>query len=112
MARSAAELSTSMQHRIFQNSFGLDGYFIFGSSRFSVSGNKCRDLRAQSFFVPAAAIVVLAEQLLVSATRPSSAEYRNPVRGLPRPDQCSAEPFKALFFQRPRGASRESPCLQ
>jgi hypothetical protein len=83
MARSAAELSTSMQHRIFQNSFGLDGYFIFGSSRFSVSGNKCRDLRAQSFFVPAAAIVVLAEQLLVSATRPSSAEYRNPVRGLP-----------------------------
>jgi hypothetical protein len=63
-----------MQHRIFQNSFGLDGYFIFGSSRFSVSGNKCRGLRAQSFFVPAAAIVVLIEQLVVSASRPSRAE--------------------------------------
>jgi hypothetical protein len=58
MACSAAELSTSMQPRVFQNSFGLDGYFIFGSSLFRISGNKCQTLRVRPFFAPAAVFVV------------------------------------------------------
>ena len=52
-------------------------------------------------------LVVLTAQLLVSATRPSDAEHRNPVRGIHGLGPHSIEPFKprlfvlrAVFYQR------------
>jgi hypothetical protein len=57
----------------FKTRFGLNDYFIFGSSRFRACGNKCQDLRVRPFFAPAAVFVVPIAGINVQMAGPSVA---------------------------------------
>ena len=57
----------------FKTRFGLDDYFIFGSSRFWVSANKCQELRVRPFFAPAAVFAVPIAGIIMQMAGPSVA---------------------------------------